>query len=92
MFCFSVIIEINGTAAAWGSHRQEVPGTGTNITETTAIFKDVKRTLEARRFLESMNKGIPYPTPFMEDNQETITQINKDRLTPRVKQLNIITK
>ena len=88
---FSVIIEINGTAAAWGSHRQEVPGTGTNITETTAIFKDVKRTLEARRFLESMNKGTPYPTPFIEDNQETITQINKDRLTPRVKQLNIIT-
>ena len=86
----SVIIELNGTAVAWGSHKQAVPGTCTNITETTAIFKGVKRTLETRRFLESMNEGDPSPTPIMEDNQATITQIKKDRLTPRVKQLDII--
>ena len=37
-----------------------------------------------------MNEGNPGPTPIIEDNQATTTQIKKDRLTPRVNQLDII--
>ena len=81
----SVIIEINRTAVSWGLHKQAVTGTYTNITEITVIFKGVKRTLEARHFLESMKEGNFYPTPIIEDNQATITQIKKDILIPRVK-------
>ena len=81
----SNVVEYNGTAVAWGSHKQTVPGTCTNITETTSIYKGVKRTLEIRRFLESMNDSVSGPTPVFEDNQATIVQIKKDRLTPRIR-------
>ena len=86
----SNIVEYNGTAVAWGSHKQTVPGTCTNITETTSIYKGVKRTLEIRRFLESMNDSVSGPTPVFEDNQATIVQIKKDRLTPRIRQLDMV--
>ena len=86
----SDIVEYNGTAVAWGSHKQTVPGTCTNITETTSIYKGVKRTLEIRRFLESMNDGVSGPTPIFEDNQATIVQIKKDRLAPHIRQLDMV--
>ena len=44
----SNIIEYNGTVISWGAHKQTVPGTCTNITETTSIYKGVKKTLETR--------------------------------------------
>ena len=66
------IIEYNGTVIVWGAHTQTVPGTCTNITETTSIYKGVKKTLEIRRFLESINDSVSGPTPIMEDSQATI--------------------
>ena len=72
------IIEYIGTVIAWGVHKQTVPGTCTNITETKSIYKGVKKTLELRRFLESMNDSISGPI------------LEKDRLTPRIRQLDIV--
>ena len=46
----SNVVEYNGTAVAWGLYKQTVPGTYTNITKTTSIYKGVKRTLEIRVF------------------------------------------
>jgi len=86
----SNIIEYNGTGIAWGAHTQPVPDICTNITETTSIYKGVKKTLEIRRFLESMNDSVSGPTSIMEDNQATIIQIKKDCLTPRIRQLDIV--
>ena len=50
----------------------------------------MKRTFGISSFLESTNEGHPSPAPIMEDNQSIITRINKDRLSSRVKQLDII--
>ena len=72
------IIEYIGTVIAWGVHKQTVPGTCTNITETKSIYKGVKKTLELRRFLESMNDSISGPI------------LEKDRLTLRIRQLDIV--
>ena len=47
-------------------------------------------TLELRRFLESMNDSVFGPTQIIEDNQVTIIQIKKDRITPRIRQLDIV--
>ena len=73
-----------------GAHKQTVPGTCINITETTSIYKSVMITLELRRFLESMNDSVFGPTQIIEDNQVTIIQIKKDRITPRIRQLDIV--
>ena len=72
------------------SYNQTVPDTCTNITETISIYKGVKKTLEIRRFLESMNNSVSGPIPIMEDNQATIIHIKKDRLTPLIRQLDIV--
>ena len=68
----------------WGIYNQPGSINYTNIAETVVIFKGVKRTLKLRRYLESMGEGNNKTTPVMEDNQATITQIKKDRLTPRI--------
>ena len=86
----SNITEYNETAVAWGSHKQTVPITYTNITKTTSVYKTIKRTLEIRRFLESMNDRVSGLTRTMEDNQSTITQIKKDILTPHIHQVDIV--
>ena len=86
----SNITEYKGTVIVWGSHKQTVSGTCTNITETTLIYKGIKKILEIRRFLESMNDRASGPTPNMEDNQAMIIKIKKNLLTSRIRQLNII--
>ena len=86
----SNIIEYNDTVIAWGAYNQTVPDTCTNITETISIYKGVKKTLEIRRFLESINNSVSGPIPIMEDNQATIIHIKKDRLTPLIRQLDIV--
>ena len=86
----SNIIEYNGAAVTWGAHKQTVPSTCIKITETTSIYKGVMITLEIRRFLKSMNGSVPGPTQIIEDNQATIIQIKKDRLTPHIRQLDIL--
>ena len=91
--CHSVsshVHEDNEISIGWGVYKQPVPINCKNITETTAIFKGVKRVLELRRSLEYMGEENNKPTPVMENNQATITQIKKDRITSRIKKMDII--
>ena len=48
-----------------------------------------KRTQIIRRWMTSMGRPLPTPTPIFEDNQATIAQVLKDRLTPNIKHLDI---
>ena len=64
----SHVQENNSTSIGWGVHKQPVPENCTNISETTAILKGVKRTLELRHFLESMGEGSNKLNPVMGDN------------------------
>ena len=50
----SHVQEYNYTVIGWGIHKQSGPVNCTNIAETAAIFKDVKKTLELHRPLESI--------------------------------------
>ena len=61
----------------------------TNDSEIKAIFKGTKKTKIFRRFLESVGRPLTHPTPTYEDNDATISQILKERLTPRIKHLGI---
>ena len=61
----------------------------TNGSEIKALFKGTKKTKIFRRFLESAGRPSTHPTPIYEDNDATIAQILKDRLTPRIKHLDI---
>ena len=61
----------------------------TNSTEIKSLFKGTKKTKIFRRFMESMGRPLTHPSPTYEDNNATISQILKDRLTPRIKHLDI---
>lgn len=65
----STIIEYNGTLIVWGEHKQTVPDVYSNIPKSTSIYKGVKKTLEIRRFPESVNNSVSGSTLIMEDNQ-----------------------
>lgn len=67
-------MEINGIVLGWKTHNKVISGTCINITETASFCKDAKKTLETRRFLESMDDGTNEPTLILEDNQAAIAQ------------------
>ena len=54
------------------------------------LFSKVSMNSENSSLFRVNEWRTPSFTPIMDDNQATITQINKDRLTPRTKQLDII--
>ena len=95
----SMIIELNGTTVRRCTTKQPISTNCTNTVgnlvifkgENLPIFKDVKKTLEVRRFMEPNGDGINYNTPILENIAATIAQIKKDQLTPRIKQDDIIT-
>ena len=75
---YSMIIELNDTVVSQCTIHQYIYTNYTNIAENLAIFKGVKKTLEARRFMESNGNCVNYSTPILEDNIVTITQIKND--------------
>ena len=40
--------------------------------------------------MQSLNAPQPGPTPIFEDNQATIAQVLNDRLTPRVRHIDVL--
>ena len=54
-----------------------------NGSEIRALFHGVKNTFCIHNFLLSIGSPISRPTPTYEDNQATIKQVLKDRLTPQ---------
>ena len=86
----SIIHEFNNTAFAWKCNKHTETSTGSNGAETRTLFQCTKDTKRYRRFLESIVRPLDHPTPTHEDNEATITQVIKDRLTPEVKHLDVM--
>ena len=86
----SVVHEYNEVAFAWKIVKQTGVALHTNGSEIRAFFTGVKRTKIFRRFFESLGRTIKGPTPSYEDNDATIHQIQADKLTPRIKHLDIM--
>ena len=84
------IHEFNNTAFAWYSTKQMDTATGSNGSEARSLFKCTKGTIRYRRFFDSIGRPLNHPTPTHEDNEATISQVLKDRLTPEVKHLDVI--
>ena len=86
----SVVHEYNEVVFAWRTNTQVGVALHTNESEIRAFFTGVKRTKVFRRFFESLGRKIRGPTPSYEDNNATIHQIKSDKITPRIKHLDIM--
>ena len=54
------------------------------------MYGGIKQNLQKElKEIEAAGKPLTHPTPTYEDNNVTIAQILKDRLTPRIKHLDI---
>ena len=73
----------------WVCKKQVQVSECTNSAEVRALFTMAKKTEIARRWMASMGRPIRDPTPIFEDNQATITQVMKDRLTPNIKHVDV---
>ena len=81
----------NNVAFAWTCTKQPEPGEGSvNDAETIALFQVTRKTVWYRSILQSLNVPQPSPTPTFEDNKATITQVLNDRLTPRVRHIDVL--
>ena len=85
----SLIHAYNGVAFAWKSKKQNDVADSTNRAEIKAYFMGIKRGIQFRRFKASMGSPIGHPTPTYEDNDAVISQVKQDKLTPRIKHLDI---
>ena len=54
------------------------------------LFEGIKRTKVFRRFFESLGMPINHTTPAYEDKNDTMQQIQADKLTPRIKHMDIM--
>jgi len=85
-----VVREYTKVVYAWKVVKQSGIVLHTNGSEIRSFFKGIKRTILFRRFLESVGKPVKGPTPAYEDNDAAILQIKADKLTPRIKHLDIM--
>ena len=70
--------------------KQPEPAASTNDAEVISLFQATRRTLAYRSILGSLDTPQNQPTPTHEDNEATIAQVLNDRLTPRVKHIDVI--
>ena len=70
--------------------KQPEPAASTNDAEARSLFQATQRTLAYRSILKSLDTPQPHSTPTHEDNVATIAQVLNDRLTPRVKHIDVI--
>ena len=80
----------NSVSFAWTCTKQTEPGGSVNEAETRSLFQATRRTIWYRNILQSLNVPQAHPTPTFEDNQATITQVLNDRLTPRVRHIDVL--
>jgi hypothetical protein len=80
----------NGVAFAWTCSKQPEPGGSVNDAETRALFQTTRKTVWFRNILQSLNAPQQEPTPTFEDNKATIAQVLNDRLTPRVRHIDVL--
>ena len=72
--------------------KQPEPGASTNDAEVRSLYQATRRTLAYRSILASLGQPQQYPTPTFEDNAATIAQVLNDKLTPRVKHIDLLLK
>ena len=70
--------------------KQPDTSTSTTDAEIRSLYQTAKRTVSYCRLLLSIGRSHPNPTPIFEDNNATIAQVLRDRLTPRTKYLDIL--
>ena len=75
---------------AWQCVKQPEPGASTNDAEMRPLFQATRRTLCYRSLCQSLNEAQIYPTPSFDDSTATIAQVLNDRLTPRVKHIDVL--
>ena len=80
----------NNVTFAWSCTKQPEPGASANDAETRALFYTTRKTNCYRNILVSLNHTQPGPTPTFDDNKATIAQVLKDRLTPRVRHIDVL--
>ena len=80
----------NNVSFAWSCTKQPEPGASANDAETRALFYTTRKTINYRNILVSLNNAQPGPTPTFDDNKATIAQVLKDRLTPRVRHIDVL--
>jgi len=86
----SVVHEYNEVVFAWKIVKQAGVALHTNGSEIRAFFTGVKRTKIIRRCVVSLGRTSKGPTPSYEDNDATIHQIQANKLTPKIKHLDIM--
>ena len=85
-----MVHEYNQVVFAWKIVKQSGTAHHTNGSKIRAFFTGVKRTIVFRRFFESLGKTIKGPTISYEDNNAAIQQMHADKLTSRIKHLDIM--
>ena len=80
----------SNVAFAWQCVKQPEPGASTNDCEMRSLFHASRKTITYRNTLQSLNESQTSPTPTFEDNAATIKQVLNDRLTPRVKHIDVL--
>ena len=86
----SNIHTLNGVAIDWKAKKQQRVAEHTNGSEVRALFQGVKQTYCLRNFMLSIGFPICQPTPTYEDNQATIKQVLKDRITPQARPIDVL--
>ena len=80
----------NKVSFAWSCTKQPTPGGSVNDAETRSLFQATRKTAWFRSILQSLNVPQVHPTPTFEDNRATIAQVMNDRLTPRVRHIDVL--
>ena len=80
----------NSVSFAWTCTKQPEPGGSVNEAETRALFQTTRKTIWYRSILQSLHIPQHHPTPTFEDNQATIAQVLNDRLTPRIRHIDVL--
>ena len=80
----------NSVPFAWQCTKQPEPGGSVNDSETRALYHTSRKTVWYRNILLSLKSPQIGPTPTFEDNKATIAQVIKDRLTPRIRHIDVL--
>ncbi len=81
---------MNGVAIDWDSKKQEKVAEHSNGAEIRALYHGVKKTIIIRNFLKTIGYPCKTPTTTYEDNSATISQVLKDRITPKARPVDIL--
>ena len=86
----STLHTLNSVAVSWKVKKQIETALHPNGAEIRALQSGVKQTIIFRNLLQNLGFPQRRPTITLEDNNSTIAQVLKDRLTPQVRHLDVL--